>query len=288
METNILKALIHINQHPENDIQELYIGKNRANSQGDALEKFVKDAFCNSFEIDDKDEISQLYNQYFSYQGSQNNPPDIIIKNGDAIEVKKMESFNSNIQLNSSYPKNKLYRDDPKINLKCKNVEGGNWETKDIIYVLGYVNDDKKLQHLHFVYGDVYAANREVYLEVFNRAKEAIDNGFDESELTPTKEIGVISKTDALGSAFLRVRPMWMWKHPVRLIEELNDIKKNDGFLVTALIRKEKYDTLDFKEEFEDMINSNERFLMNVKELPDPSNPEQTIDVVVIRMNFYD
>lgn len=79
--------------------------------------------------------------KFFSYLGNQNNPPDVILKGGDAIEIKKIQSKSSAIALNSSYPKNKLYSNDPRITKACKNSEV--WKVKDMIYVIGVTNDKK-------------------------------------------------------------------------------------------------------------------------------------------------
>ncbi|MDR2541228.1 MAG: NgoPII family restriction endonuclease, partial [Candidatus Peribacteria bacterium] len=87
--TNLLIAIKNLIQTPIPDLVEHYQGTNRANNMGDALETYVKDAFCNSFNLTNP-EKDQLYHQNFSYLGNQNNPPDIIIKQGDAIEVKKI------------------------------------------------------------------------------------------------------------------------------------------------------------------------------------------------------
>ena len=97
--TNILVAIKNIIENPVNELVEYYRGTNRANNMGDALEKYVKDAFCgidNSILDSDRD---KKYSQYFSYLGNSNNPPDLILKNGDAVEVKKNESLNSAIAL---------------------------------------------------------------------------------------------------------------------------------------------------------------------------------------------
>lgn len=59
----------------------------------------------------------------FSYIGNQNNPPDSMLRNGDAIEVKKIESKKAALALNSSYPKAKLYADSPMINKECRECE---------------------------------------------------------------------------------------------------------------------------------------------------------------------
>jgi len=95
------------------------------------------------------------------------------LKNSDAIEVKKIEGFTSGLALNSSYPKNKLYCDDTRITNECKNCEEETWESKDIIYAVGVSpKDTNTLKALWFVYGDCYAASRDIY----KRVSEKISN----------------------------------------------------------------------------------------------------------------
>jgi hypothetical protein len=55
--------------------------------------------------------------------GNANNPPDSMLKGGDAIEVKKVGSHSSQIQLNSSFPKDKLHSHDRLITRECVNCE---------------------------------------------------------------------------------------------------------------------------------------------------------------------
>lgn len=59
---------------------------------GDTLETFVKDIFCNSFSFTNKEALEK-YSEVFSYLGNTSNPPDMIIKDGDAIEVKKLKDL---------------------------------------------------------------------------------------------------------------------------------------------------------------------------------------------------
>lgn len=87
--TNILEAIYNIVNKRDFKIKALYSGRNRANGMGDALENYIKDAFANTFSIPNDIERLKIFNQKFSWLGTQNNPPDIMIKNGDAIEVKK-------------------------------------------------------------------------------------------------------------------------------------------------------------------------------------------------------
>lgn len=90
--SNILKAMNNITLHNSNELLKFYISNNRANNMGDALEIFVKDTFCNTFNFDLEDALKK-YNEVFSYLGNKNNPPDIILRGGDAIEVKKLQDL---------------------------------------------------------------------------------------------------------------------------------------------------------------------------------------------------
>ncbi len=86
----------------------------RINAVGEPLEFFVKDAFCNSF-TSVSQEKEEKHRCTFSWLGNQNFPPDLMIRNGDAFEIKKIESIKPSIALNSSPPKDMLYYDDPRI-----------------------------------------------------------------------------------------------------------------------------------------------------------------------------
>ena len=131
METNLLIAIANLVKNPITNLVSHYRSSNRINNMGDALEFYIKDLFCNSLEVNDLEKKNEIYSKYFSYIGNQNNPPDIIIKQGDAIEVKKIESLRSGIALNSSYPKDKLYSDSPMITTACRNCE--DWREKDLV-----------------------------------------------------------------------------------------------------------------------------------------------------------
>ncbi len=109
---NILDVTFNLVENPKPRLKDLYKSKNRANSMGEALEKYIKDIFCNTVNSKEKEAINK-YEEIFSYLGNQNNPPDIMLKKGDAIKIKKIESRNSALALNSSFPKSRLYSDSP-------------------------------------------------------------------------------------------------------------------------------------------------------------------------------
>ena len=188
METNILKALNNIAKIKSFKMTELYSGKNRVNNVGTALEYFIKDAFCSSIDVSEIENKDKIHSNFLSYLGNQNNPPDFVIRNSDAVEVKKIGGLVGSIALNSSYPKSKLHSDDVRILQSCKNCDGGSWSKKDIMYVVGSVTESK-IKTLWFVYGDCYAADREVYEKTLKSISRQV-HGIDHLEFTAeTNEI---------------------------------------------------------------------------------------------------
>jgi len=135
--TNILEAIFNISQLKELVVKNTPFGSNRAIAVGDGLETFVKDALAGTFGNIDKSERIKRYKNEFSYQGSSRTPPDLMIRNGEAIEVKKTESLSTELQLNSSHPKSKLFSSSSLINKHCVTCE--EWTEKDFIYAIGHL-----------------------------------------------------------------------------------------------------------------------------------------------------
>lgn len=157
---NIIDAVYNLVSNPVIELQKTYKSKNRANSMGDALEEYVKDLFADTFaETDEAKRIAKL-SSVFSYLGNNSNPPDAMIKGGDAIEVKKIESKNAALALNSSYPKQKLFSTSDMISSDCRECE--TWTEKDMIYTIGWC-EKNKLKSLCMVYGLDYCAKENVY-----------------------------------------------------------------------------------------------------------------------------
>lgn len=105
---NLLDAIYNISQNNQLRVRNITFGNNRANNMGEGLEIFIKDAFTNMQNEPNRNIRNIKYNRVFSYQGSKRNPPDFMLRNGVAIEVKKIESLTTELQLNSSHPKQTL------------------------------------------------------------------------------------------------------------------------------------------------------------------------------------
>lgn len=278
MKTNILQA---INSLIDNDLHSIERYKTlsykiRINNMGEALENLIKDALCNNFNLEADKRIA-IQSEYFSYLGNQNNPPDLIIKNGDAFEVKKIETNEGSIALNSSFPKDKLYRNSNMITIACKNCEA-DWIEKDICYIIGCVDKSEQIKSLWFVYGDCYCAKPEIYTRVKNKITNAVSElGI---ELSETNEIAKFKNVDPLGITNLRVRGMWEIKHPSKVFEYLTT--KSSKPHIKALMLKEKFYSFDDDSRNEILKKCNVR---DVK-IQNPNNPAKLMDAILIEYEF--
>jgi len=278
METNLLIAITNLVKNPIINLVSHYRVANRANSMGDALEFYIKDLLCNSLGENDLKKKNEIYSKYFSYIGNQNNPPDIIIRQGDAIEVKKIENLRSGIALNSSYPKDKLYANSPMITTACKNCE--DWREKDLIYTVG-VAKDNNLKALWLVYGNCYSAGKEVYEKVKNTISKGV-NELPDVEFSETKELGRVNGVDPLGITYLRIRGMWGIENPIKVFDYIAPSGKISDFFVNAILLKEKY--LSFPEKdrrnIEALIDDN--FLIKDIKIKSPNNPAKLLEAKLL------
>ena len=270
METNLLKALGNLSKVQEFKLSALYSGKNKINNVGDSLEYFIKDIFCSSLDVIGLDLKDKKHSEYLSYLGNQNNPPDFIVKNGDAVEVKKVGSLSGSIALNSSYPKSNLYSDDVRILQSCRECDGGNWSKKDIVYAVGTVTESN-LKTLWFVYGDCYAADRKVYEKTFDIISKKVHEVDHLDFLSETNEIAGVRKIDPLGITYLRVRGMWGIDTPHKVFGNLTEFNNKSNFSAFALILEDKYNT--FLEKDRKEIESNSNIQVKLVEIKSPNNP---------------
>ncbi|MCL2687173.1 MAG: NgoPII family restriction endonuclease [Methanobrevibacter sp.] len=282
METNTLRAIINIKNFNKNDFDDIYPSnneistKNRINSVGDSLEFFIKDAYSNGFSIVNKDEH---YANYFSFFGSKNHPPDAIVKHGDAIEVKKTGSFRGDIQLNSSYPKSKLFSNNPLITNACRICED-NWDEKDMVYVFGIMTG-KVLESLLFLYGDCFAAESRIYEDLKDNITTYLENSNDASEFSETNEIGRLNNVDPLKITNLRIRGMWLLRNPYLIFEDYIQKNSNSDFTVCSIVLKNKFDS--FPEEDKKIIIDDEDIKYKEIRIKNPNNPAQFLDAILIR-----
>jgi len=274
--TNILEAIVNITNDNLVAIKNHYSGRNRANNVGEALEMYIKDAFANTIQEQDDQLKNSKFNQVFSWLGNQNHPPDIMIRGGDAIEVKKTQSANSDLALNSSFPKSNILSSSNMITQECRTCE--NWSEKDLIYCVGHTSDHS-INTLWMVYGNIYAAKQETYQIIKQKITDGI-NQIPNVELAETNELGRVNRVDPLGITNLRIRGMWQIQNPRRVFNYLHTA--SGTFELVVLIPLNKYKS--FPKESIDKIENlgNSKLKISNVQVKDPNNPANLIDTKLI------
>ncbi|MDC0182567.1 NgoPII family restriction endonuclease [Nitrosomonadales bacterium] len=222
---------------------------NKINMEGDDFEEYIKRLFVPEAEKQEpldkeknekiKEANTKLYEKYFSFLGEKNHPPDLIVKEGDAIEVKKIQgttTTTSSLELNSSPPRAKLFNNDSKISATGRGSDGGDWAEKDNLYILGCkIKNQKKLNYIWFFYGDCHAENNSYQPLNDELSKEIgkILNANPKGEVDEDgNELGRLNKIDSYNATNLRVRGVYMLTNPFIMFYEYF---KNDQINYTHL-----------------------------------------------------
>lgn len=280
MANNLLRAILNIVSYKNNNLKSYsstYL--NRINAVGEQLEFYIKDAIASSFKLP-QNKKEEEYSKVFSWLGNQNHPPDIIIKNGDAFEIKKIEGLKSTLALNSSPPKDRLFAEDIRITADCKKCDNGNWKEKELFYVIGNAKSGT-INYLFFVHGTCYAADHKIYEKIHEPIKKEIDTILDSLRLEKgeTVELGKVKRVDPLGITELRIRGMWSIENPINVFENLCKLE-NNKFHLFALLRKEKY--LSYPKEDIRELESNKEISVKDVKIKDPNNPAKLVEAKLI------
>lgn len=276
--SNIINAIIQLVEKPKFELRRYSESHNRANNMGEALEEYIKDLFAGTVDEIDQNKRNQRLSEVFSYLGNQNNPPDSMLRGGDAIEVKKIESNASSLALNSSYPKAKLFADSPMIKRACKTCE--DWTVKDMIYAVGVV-DDNNIKSLALLYGDDYCAEKSVYEQIKTVIKTGVEaiNGVEFAE---TRELGRVNRVDPLGITYLRVRGMWGIENPFNVFNYIYTPDFSKQFNFMAIINNKKYYSFDNYLILEKLCNNIIGLDIFDVKIKNPNNPAQLRDAKLI------
>ena len=273
---NTLQFLLNLEKTKNKIANSNSPSNNRINSMGEALEIYIRNIYSGYLESLDTDNLD--YTNCFSYIGNKTNPPDLMLKGGDAIEIKKIEGISSDLALNSSSPKDKLSSNNPLITKNCQQAE--DWKTKDMLYIVGNINkNNQTLSKLWLVYGDCYCAETGHYEEVKLRIKQGVEQ-IPNVEFAYTKELGRINKIDPLGITNLRMRGMWTIAHPVKVFKYLD----TNNFDVNCILLNTKY--LSFEKSDRQKIESNQNIKITYIKIKNPNNPAQLLDAKLIQMNL--
>jgi len=276
---NIIDAIIEIVKSPQYKLKEYSTSHNRANAMGEALEEYIKDAFAGTIGESDAEIRNRELSKTFSYLGNQNNPPDSMLKGGgDAIEVKKIESANSALALNSSYPKAKLFSYSKMISNACRDCE--KWTVRDMIYAVGVLRENN-LKSLALVYGSEYCAEQSVYEKIRQAIKEGVES-IERIEFAETNELGRVNRVDPLGITYLRVRGMWHIENPFVTFNYIYQRNEDKNFTLMVIINEEKIESFSNYTELVKLSQQVDSLHIEDKEIKDPNNPAKLRKVKLI------
>lgn len=289
MTRNLLDAVETYVGLQDKRFADIYSSEIGINQVGERLEYFIKDLICDSCHLETKEEKDERHKEHLSYLGAQNNPPDLIIRGGEAIEVKKTNGKHPKLALNSSKPHQTLKSDSKRITAECRNCEEdiGGWEEKDMVYIIGSKASKQEVGFTWMVYGDCWSASDECYTEIADTITQTIDEevgGLDHIEAdTSGNELGKIHKADPLGRTKLRVRGMWSLMHPAKYFSQYvddYDDKISDSQPLFVVMRKSRFD--EFPEEDRSSLQANSEVTVSEITAPDPSDPDQSIECVLL------
>lgn len=279
---NIINAIINLINTVSRSVENVTTGNNRVNNMGEGLEKYIKDMFANTLDTSGNEKKTFL-NRTFSYLGSKNYSPDAMLRGGDAIEIKKIESKTADIALNSSHPKQKLCKNDSRVATSCKTARGdSDWEERDIIYAVGLVpKDTTTLKMLGMVYGSEYCASSEIYDGIFNTVKEKISEITD-FDFTETNELAHMNGVDPLERTYWRARSMWGIKNPWIAFSDVYAYDDTKAFSLMCIINNEKWESLQNTDDLINLSQRDDRVDISDIQVQNPDNAADLISAKLI------
>ena len=277
MTKNLIDAIITLLKTNNFDLISAQNGNNRMNSRGDALELYVKNLFTDTFNYSEVERLKK-WSEVFSWSGNSSNPPDFMLRTGDAVEVKKIESPDVALALNSSYPKHTLKSSSSLISTACREAEI--WSEKDIIYTIGVVSGNR-LKHLCMIYGRDYCASDECYNRIRQKIKDGIET-IPDVKFSQTRELGRVNCVDPLGITYLRIRGMWHIENPWRVFSYVYNRNFQAEFNFMAVVRLEKWLTFDNREDLLRLQSDYPSLKIADVKIKNPDNPAKLNDAKLI------
>jgi hypothetical protein len=209
----------------------------------------------------------------FSYIDHSNNPPDFMVANGEAIEVKKFKAGTSvsSFALNSSFPKDILHSSNPLLTSECKNCE--QWSQKPHVYQLAKCSATS-IEDMFICYGTCLAAHESSYIGLFQAVRSGVRTIPGNS---PGNELGRFKKIDPLDRTVLRVRGMWELDSPWKAFGPLLSTKPAQC--------SKSFRILSLKADFETLYPSNalpNGVSRKDVSILDPNNGAKELDAVLL------
>jgi hypothetical protein len=287
MSSNVLTAIKSISDFKINEIRKYFreYATSQVNTDRERIAYYVKDAISGSFKSAKDKKPVERYDEAFSYLGSKNKLPDMILKDGDALVIKTIKTIKGSLTISNTPPKDRLNWNDPWIAKNCRMVDGGQWNSKDIFYVTGWI-ERGKLKYLYFVQGRCFASEEKFYTKKIEGIKNNIYNYLASEGLKANNTVGLakVGKMDPLGRTTLRIKNIWKIQNPIKAFSDVYTYDRKQDFTLIALMLKNKFDSFPNKDI--DAIKSNNQIMSKDVRIKDPNDPAKKLDAKLITTSW--
>jgi hypothetical protein len=287
MSPNILTAIKNISDFKTNNLRECFkdYPPSQVKTVRQQIEYYVKNAISGTLNSKKDKKLTDRYNGVFSYLGNKNKPPDMILQGGDAVVIKTIKTNRGSLTINNLPPKNRLIWNDPWIVKNCRMIDGGQWNSKDLFYVIGWT-EKRRMKYLIFIQGTCFIPDEKIYIEKINDLKKNINSYLESEGLETNRTIGLgkVSGMDPLGITSLRIKSVWRIKNPLKIFPEIMSLKKKQEFTLVGLMLKNKFDSFP-KKDIDAIVNDRNIETEDVK-IKDPNNSEKNLDAKLISTSW--
>ncbi len=288
--SDVLQGLAHLIKHSNFQLPSLRgTGGSTSTPTGKPFEIYCKD-WLSLLPPNNIIQRQNFYDAAFAYQGSDNNPPDVMFKggnNGDAFEFKKMESQTGTLKLNSSFPKNILHTTSPGLLDSCINCES--WAQRNFYYIVGRIKPgDERIAFLWVVDGEFMSTDHSIYESIFTNLQSSVNNFITSNNFRniASVELGRFRGIDPNDKTVLRARSMWELESPQTTFQNLPGVKLDrDKSVLHALILESKWNQypLQSQNAITSLIGLNGFTLSTITNIPDPRKSNNFLTGKLIR-----
>lgn len=127
------------------------------------------------------------------------------------------------------------------------------------------------------MYGECYAARKEIYTQFADKISEGIQE-IEGIELVATNELAKVKKVDPLGITDLRVRGMWHIESPMKLFRDIFTCRDSAVFSLNVLLLTDKYNSFPVN----DRIYLENLGIVKDAEIKSPNNPAKLLKAKLI------
>jgi hypothetical protein len=287
MSPNILTAIKNISDFKTNNLREYFkdYPPSQVKTVRQQIEYYVKNAISGTLNSKKNKKLADRYNGVFSYLGNKNKPPDMILQGGDAVVIKTIKTNRGSLTINNSPPKDRLMWNDPWIVENCRMIDGGQWNSKDLFYVIGWV-ENRRMKYLIFIQGSCFIPEEKIYTEKINDLQKNIHNYLESEGLETKRTIGLgkVDGMDPLGITGLRIKGVWRIKNPLKVFPDIMSLKKKQEFTLIGLMLKNKFDSFP-KKDIDAIVNDRKIEIADVK-IRDPNNSQKNLNAKLISVSW--